>query len=236
MTDASNQTPEPTRPLLVLLHGLGEWPTAWQPQLDALPPDWQITAPWLRGLKPTAKVPFELVAASSEIAGLPQQHGVERMHVVADGLGALVALHLAAEAPELVDRLVVSSPPMTPPKWALRMQGAALRLTSDRKLASKGLSKERILSANREVAELDLAGRLSAVTASTLVVAGESDRTGLTAARLVASRVPDARLETLPGGATLHTSHPEQFNRLAVAFLTEGPAGGDSTGTGQTGE
>ncbi len=220
MSDATPESgPSGRRPLLVLLHGLGEWPTAWQPQLDALPPDWQITAPWLRGLKPTATEPFDLAAASADIAGLPQQHGVERMHIVADGLGALVALHLAAEAPDLVDRLVVSSPPMTPPKWALRMQGAALRLTSDKKLASKGLSKERILSAHREMADLDLASRLPGITAATLALAGEEDRTGQAAARLVAAKVPGAELATLAGTTPLHTSNPEGFNKLAVDFL-----------------
>ncbi|WP_203336457.1 alpha/beta fold hydrolase [Nocardioides limicola] len=208
------------QPLVVLLHGLGEWPTAWQPQLDALPSGWQIAAPWLRGLKPTATEPFDLLAATSDIAALPQQHGVERMHLVGDQLGALVALHLAANHPELVDRLVVSGAPITPPRWVLGMQRLATRLTSERKLAARGLSRERILSANRAMAELDLAGQLSAVTAPTLVIGGRAEKTGMAAARLIAAKVAESRLELLPGGTHLHTSHAHDFNRLVVDFLT----------------
>ena len=80
---------------LVLLHGLGTGPSAWQPQLDALA-DRDVVAP---DLVPTYRLGFQaavdavtgLLSAGDEVCGL--------------SLGGLVALHVAARVD--VRRIVV---------------------------------------------------------------------------------------------------------------------------------
>jgi 2-succinyl-6-hydroxy-2,4-cyclohexadiene-1-carboxylate synthase len=70
-----------------------------------------------------------------------------------------------------------------------------------------------------------LHGRLAAIAAPTLVVAGTRDPLGLDRARAVAAAIPDARLEALDGvGHAAHRESPARFRRLALDFLQEVPA------------
>ncbi len=63
---------------------------------------------------------------------------------------------------------------------------------------------------------------LSDIAAPTLVVVGEYDQAPfLQAARLMAARIPGARLEIVGGAAHLPSlEHPEQFNDLLTGFLS----------------
>jgi pimeloyl-ACP methyl ester carboxylesterase len=63
--------------------------------------------------------------------------------------------------------------------------------------------------------------RLEAVLAPTLVVVGADDVPDMLAiAEVLAERIPDARLETIPGAAHLPTlEQPETVNRLLLDFL-----------------
>jgi len=67
-----------------------------------------------------------------------------------------------------------------------------------------------------------LHGRLSAVRAPTLVIAGALDPVGRARAEAIAAGVPGARLAILDGvGHTPHEERPLRFRRLALGFLQE---------------
>jgi pimeloyl-ACP methyl ester carboxylesterase len=71
----------------------------------------------------------------------------------------------------------------------------------------------------------DALDRLGAVTAPTLVVAGEQDLlTPPWIAREVAAAIPGARFEVIRGDGSSHVlpiERPDDFNRLVSTFLTE---------------
>jgi len=70
-----------------------------------------------------------------------------------------------------------------------------------------------------------LFGRLAAVGAPTIVIAGALDDRGRPRAERVARGIPGARLELVEGaGHTPHEEQPAAFRRLALDFLQEDPA------------
>lgn len=83
-------------------------------------------------------------------------------------------------------------------------------------LANEGVVEERPLAP-------PAIGRLDEVNVPVLIIAGELDtaRTRAAAGHL-AARLPQARLELIPGAAHLpNMERPEEFNRLLLAFLNE---------------
>ncbi|KQZ85277.1 hypothetical protein ASD56_02640 [Microbacterium sp. Root166] len=103
-------------PALLLLHGSGPGVSAWANFGDLLPPigaQHRIIAPDLPGYG-TSYVPeldgdYALIAIAA-IRRVLEAEGVDRVHVLGNSLGGMIAFRLAIEHPELVDRIVAMGP------------------------------------------------------------------------------------------------------------------------------
>ncbi|MDO5535411.1 MAG: alpha/beta hydrolase [Propionibacteriaceae bacterium] len=213
--------------LLVLLHGLGQSPQAWQDQVTAMPAGFEAVAPWLKGTRPGRAEQFSVTGASDDVLALLNQHGAEQMSLVGVSLGAVVALDAAIRAPETVSHLVLAAGQVNPPKSVMRMQRLVFSLVPAKRLAAMGVEKQRFLQALDEAARVDFRSRLGEVTAKTLVLVGANDKANLTAARDLAAGIPGARLEFVPdAGAQPNVENPEAFNALVWPFLAGAAAEG----------
>lgn len=217
-------TPDPPSPPvprpLVLLHGLGQSPIAWQDFVSALGAGRSMHAPWMKGLKPNDAVGFDLGDAAVGVANELELQGIQEADFLGVSVGGSVALRLAVERPELVARLVLAGAMVRPSARSLRMQKLALRLVPESKLIDAGVSRPRMLAVFDALRTFDGTDSLAKVVAPTLVVVGAKDRTGIPAARALAAAVPDARLETIPDqGSLLNTEAPRQLAELTRTFL-----------------
>lgn len=92
-----------SRPRVVLLHGVGLDRTMWQPIVELLDGDFEVTAPDLLGHGANKPAPDGVTLAdlAADLADIidPQSH------LVGFSLGALVAQHLSVHRPELVATL-----------------------------------------------------------------------------------------------------------------------------------
>lgn len=206
-------------PAVMFLPGMGQMPTDWQEQVTALPTGWRGFVPWLPGLKPTDKQGFELDRAVGELLTFMDTHNLRSTHLVGLSLGAAVALRLAARHPERVQRLVLASGQVTPPKLVMKMQLALMRRTPEAKFLAEGMLKERAIGAVETLAKLDLRADLKAVQAPTLVLAGAQDAANKAGAKALAGGIRGARLVTIDGGHALNTANPTDFNREVFGFL-----------------
>ncbi|MDN5790874.1 MAG: alpha/beta hydrolase [Micrococcales bacterium] len=223
---SSGNRGERPRPL-VLLHGLGQSPIAWQDFVSALGAGRPMHAPWMAGLKPRDRIGFDLAAAADGVADELELQGIRQADFLGASVGGSVALRLAVERPELVGRLILAGAMVRPSSRSLRMQQLALRLVPETKLVDAGVSRPRMLAVFDALKTFDAAGSLARVTAPTLVVVGAKDRTGIPAARQLAAAVPGARIETIRGvGSLLNTEAPRQLADLTRAFLDEPVAEG----------
>ncbi|MGO4599832.1 alpha/beta fold hydrolase [Terrabacter sp. 2RAF25] len=220
MPSGADPSPRP-RPL-VLLHGLGQSPIAWQDFVSAFGAGRPMNAPWMRGLKPKDPVGFDLAAAAAGVADELELQGVKQADFVGVSVGASVALRLAVERPELVGRLVLAGALVRPSKGALRMQRLAMRLVPESKLVDAGVSRPRMLAVLESLRGFDGTESLRQVTAPTLVVAGSKDKAGVTAAQHLSQQLPTARLHVVDGaGPLLNTESARELADLTHAFLDE---------------
>jgi 3-oxoadipate enol-lactonase len=205
---------------LVLLHGIGTGPGAWQPQLEARP---DASAP---DLVPAYRQSFE--AAVDEVAALVPP-GAD---VCGLSLGGLVALHVAQRV--AVGRLIVCAGFDRLPA-GLRRRIRALALAArvlprgflHRQLVAE-LPEPHRMRAAEEIAPLrpaelsrlmwQAAGSVvepERITIPVVVACGERDRANLRLSRALAERLPNARLEIVPGaGHVANLDNPEAFSVL----------------------
>jgi 3-oxoadipate enol-lactonase len=214
-------------PPVLLLHPLGVDRSFW----DGVVADGALAGRQVltydfpgHGETPVPEHPYTVEDLAHQARTLLEEAGHARVDVVGVSLGGLVAQRLAADAPDLVRRLVVVDAVAVYPEpmremWRDRAVRApvegvepfldptlGLWFTHDR-LAEGGpvvdSARRSFLAGDgngyglacRALAEADVTGVLGRITAPTLVVCGEDDAPPFTAAaRALGERLPDARV------------------------------------------
>jgi len=229
-------------PVLVLLGSLGSDVSMWEPQRPALA-GFRVIGVDLpgHGGSPVPDEPFsigdgaravlELVDGPASICGL--------------SLGGLVAMAIAADAPDRVERLVLactkaSFPPSE--QWAeraalVRREGTAAIVdgvlarwfTPAAEPAVVERARAMFLATPAEgyarcceaLRDADLGPALARIASPTLIVGGSADPTVTPAdAAALAGAIPGARHVTIPGGAHLVSAErPTEFNRELLEHL-----------------
>lgn len=207
---------------VVFLHGIGVGPDSWDAHLAALPDGYTGIAPQIAGLTDADERVFTLSGAASDVIRDLDQRGVDRAHLCGLSLGAMIAVQAAIDYPDRVASLVLSGGQVHPPPALMTLQSALMRVLPARVVAPDGTSKQRVLGVLAEVARIDFRPHLARIAAPTLVLCGSKDRVNLSAARALATGIPDARLRVIDGGGhELNTHKPELFNAEVAAFLRQ---------------
>lgn len=94
---------------LLLLHGLGSSSEDWENQVPVLAESYDVIVPDFRGHGSSSKPagPYSIEQFSADIIGLLEAVEVERCIVVGISLGGMVAFQVAADRPDVAERLVV---------------------------------------------------------------------------------------------------------------------------------
>jgi 3-oxoadipate enol-lactonase len=244
---------KPASSPVLLLHGLGSCGEDWLLQLPELEPEFLVIMPDLRGHGRSsdllAGVRIEHLAA--DMAEVLQRVAGQPAHIVGLSMGGLVAQQLALEYQKLVKSLtLVNTFPRIRTSVGMFVRGLIRssylligRMDLLAAWLAKGLfpkpeqaqyrelaaarfcsnSKENYVRAARAIARFNVHKRLGEITADTLVVAGDRDRTvPLQAAVLLKEAIPGAQMSTIgdSGHATPIDAY-EDFNRILTAFLTQ---------------
>lgn len=198
--------------------------------------------------------PYELADLVADLAGLLEAVGERRCHLAGYSLGGLVAQGFALAHPDRLDRLVLVSTvagrtaaerERVMERYRMVEHGIAgehfqnsvsrwyteeFQRRHPEAIAAAAEENRRMdpgcyAAAYRVLATADLADRLGEIRRPTLVVTGEHDVGSNTRmARLMAERIPGARLEILPGMRhAILAEVPERVAALIEAFLA-GPA------------
>lgn len=205
---------------LVLLHGLGQSPLAWEDVVPLLYTSRPLLTPWIPGTRPIDPRPLGLSASAAALDQELMLEGKDAVDVCGVSLGGMVALQLAADFPERVRRLVVIAAQVRPPRTLIRLQRPLIRMVPRQRFIDAGVSKSRMLDLLDLIADADLSAELTRITASTLVLCGTKDRPNQPAARQIAAAIPGAELALVPGaGHELNRQQPRELARLLTDFL-----------------
>jgi pimeloyl-ACP methyl ester carboxylesterase len=99
-------------PAVLLLHGFPAHWADWEPQMQALAASgFRAIAPDLPGYGESGQLPrvldYRAGLLATDLAGLIRALGLERAHVIGHDWGGTLAYLLAAQHPELVERLII---------------------------------------------------------------------------------------------------------------------------------
>lgn len=138
------------------------------------------------------------------------------------GLGALVALKVAAGFGRRVTALVLSTA-RTPQSTAVLSLSHGVRGLLPASTAQRlGASPRQVLDLLDQVRPLDYRGWVSRVTSPALVLVGDRDVANLGPSMRLAQSVPGARLQTVPKmAAGWMLAEPERYAGLVAEFLAE---------------
>jgi 3-oxoadipate enol-lactonase len=228
---------------------LGTTTGLWEPALPLLAQRFRVVRYDHRGHggSPVPPGPYRLDDLGGDVVALLDRLGVERAHVSGVSLGGMVAMWLAANAPERVDRLVpiCTTTRFDPPSmWrsraaSVRADGlasivdgilvrwlppdASPELVAAARALMAGVPDEGYAATCAALEEADLAPSLARIVAPTLVVAGDLDPASPPAdAERIAAGIRGARVAVVPGAAHLAVlSHPAEVAALMISFLEE---------------
>jgi len=215
-------------PLMIFLHGPGMSPPVWQDVVSQINPAQPMVAPWLKGLKPGPRDPadpkagvagFDLSAAAVAILDLMAARDAAQADLIGFSLGGLVALRVAAMAPDKIAHVVLVSTPLVPSQKALARQRMALKLMPAS--AFRGVPKEQVLAGLDALRTADIAPDLAAVEAPCLVIVAESDPLGVASANGWRQEL-GAVVRTLPGADdNLLLTAPAEVAQLTTDFCSD---------------
>jgi pimeloyl-ACP methyl ester carboxylesterase len=194
-------------PPLLLIHGLGYARRGWEPVVDALAEEHEVVLFDNRGIgeSDAPAGPYSVRMLAEDAVSVLDAAGIERAHVLGTSLGGMVAVQLALDWPERVDRLVLActtsggegAAPM--PEQTVRLiqespglpREVAMRRGVENALAqgADAATIERIMEHRLATAQplsawlsqaaagmsFDVWNRVGEVTAPTLVVTGDLD-------------------------------------------------------------
>jgi pimeloyl-ACP methyl ester carboxylesterase len=210
---------------VILLHGTGGEGARWMPTIRALAPEFRVIAPDQIGFGQSDKplTTYHSGVFAGFLARFMQAIGVPKASLVGQSMGAQVALSLAVQYPQLVDRLVLvngggfrSGPAASntaPPDWYARQIANAGTLSESREYLEKLYYDHSFIT--DELVERNLIQRLrSAHTIESMQVAGDRGLGGLTEEEVHGIKAPTI----LVWGANDKISPPANADKLNAAI------------------
>lgn len=155
--------------MVIFLADAGQLPTVWQPQVEALPPELPMAAPWLDGLRPGQGRRFEPASAAQGVSNVLTEQGIDRGYVVAHGFSTIVAA-LAAAQDDRIAGLILIAPRVALSKRQLRGMKWMLRFWP------KTVDRGTLITALEEFADIDLIGALQRIDAPAALIAIDRDQ------------------------------------------------------------
>ena len=217
-------------PPLVLVHGLGASSKWWARNVPALAAHFRVHLVDLPGHGRNARAPLALASASAGLAAWAEAVGLARASWVGQSMGGLIVARLAAERPDLVERLVLVAAAGLPfavpfPRLLLRVAPALLQVPLRlipailRDYVSVG--PRQLLRLGREVVATDLTHTVASIRAPTLVLWGERDPLipVATAGRLTALIRGSRSVVVRGAGHNVMWERPDVFEAVVVPFL-----------------
>ena len=211
---------------LVMLHGNGEDHTYFKHQMAPFSERYQVIALETRGhgQSPRGTAPFTLEQFAEDLKGFLDSREISRCHLLGFSDGANIALLFALKYPDYVEKLVLNGADLSPSGVKLSTQAPIVLgwglLQVIRRLDKRAQPKWELLDLMTTQPHINPKA-LSALSMSTLVVAGKRDMIRDKHTRLIAKSIPGSQLVILPGDHFVARRNWQEFNPVVLDFLYE---------------
>jgi 3-oxoadipate enol-lactonase len=213
----------------------------WEPQFAPFAERYHVLAPQLIGPGGSlGDAPFTLSAAAAAVAALVRTHGALPVHLCGLSLGAMVALQVYQQDPDIVASLALSGGQVHPNPLLMGVQRVIMAAIPERQFTDsmptffkeryptlvevaqaegKRIGKRGIIQVTHEVGRADYRRLLPNITVPTLVMCGSRDRVNLPASKYMKTRVPQASLYVVPdAGHEWNLEQPDVFTQTLLTF------------------
>lgn len=240
---------DPQAPPVVFLHGNRDNHTHFAELAALLSGERRCASVDLRGhgLSSKEDVPLSAQRCADDLVTVLDELGWQRAVLVGHSLGSVTAMVFALDHPERVSSLVLMGsaahyemkwqrPPVTEETYrdviaqSNERAGPFFFLPQHPAVAARVIASWSWVpfSVHKNLIELrhpDLRERIAGITARTLVIAGDQDRsTPVSSAELLVERIPDARLHVVAdAGHFMFLEHPLEVASAIKDFLTVTP-------------
>ena len=211
---------------LILLHGNGENCDYFAGQIDEFAQYYHVYALDTRGhgKTPRGDTPFTIRQFADDLLAFMDAHSIDKAHVLGFSDGGNIAMIFAMKYPERVLRLILDGANLDakgvkpsiqiPIEIGYRFSKMFAKQSAEARKHAELLG----LMVNDPNVRPE---ELSAITAKTLVIAGNKDMIKESQTRLIASNIRDSQLVILKGDHFIANKCPEAFNRAVLAFLRD---------------
>ena len=211
-------------PPLLLLHGNGEDGTYFVHQVKEFFRDFTVYTIDTRGHgnSPRGTAPFTISQFADDLLAFMDEQGLKQADILGFSDGGNIALTFAMRHPDRVRRLILNGANLDPKGVKPLVQ---LPIVLGYHFAS--LSKSPKAKARAELLGLMVnephidPAELGKLSMPVLVIAGTRDMIRENHTRLIANRIPNARLALIPGDHFIASKEPAAFNRAVRTFFTE---------------
>lgn len=211
---------------LILLHGNGESSDYFKAQVEEFSKLYRVIAVDTRGHGRSARgvEPFTLSQFADDLFTFMDNLNIEKAHILGFSDGANIALLFALRYSHMVEKLILNGADLTPKGVKLSTQipimigygiVSAISLIDKNAVAKKELLGLMVTQPNIEPA------KLSALTMPVLVIAGTKDMIKEEHTKLIASSIPNAKLQFIEGGHFIAKKNNVAFNTVVEDFLVD---------------
>lgn len=209
---------------LILLHGNGEDSSYFCRQTEYFQKSRRVFAVDTRGhgRSPRGTAPFTIRQFAEDLRDFMEERQIGRADILGFSDGGNIALVFALRYPEKTGRLILNGANLYFRGMERSVQASVLLeyLTSSlagrfSKKAASRAELARLMVKDPAIDPGDLAG----IRSRTLVIAGDRDMIKESHTRLIASKIPGARLCILPGSHFVAAENPDLFNEVVEKFL-----------------
>lgn len=203
----------------IFVHGLGQGPESWKELDNCLAGGMQTKFPALSDLKGTGAFTYDNLYAGFK-AYCSRQDG--HLHLCGLSLGAVLALHYAAEHPGKIASLCLIAPQYKMPKRLLQIQDMVFHLMPKAAFAGTGLNKKEMLCLTGTMRKLDFSDRLGNISCPTLIVCGAKDLANRRTSISLSGKIPGAFFREVPGaGHEVNREAPDVLAQMLLHFWRE---------------
>ena len=211
---------------LILLHGNGENCDYFVGQTDVFAQHYHVYALDTRGhgKTPRGDAPFTIRQFADDLLAFMDTHGIDKAHILGFSDGGNIAMIFAMKYPDRVLRLILNGANLDAKGVKPSIQ---IPIEIGYRFAKVFAKKSEEARKHAELLGLMVNDpnvrpeELAAITAKTLVIAGNKDMIKESQTRLIASNIRDSQLVILKGDHFIANKCPEAFNRAVLAFLRD---------------
>lgn len=212
---------------LVLLHGNGEDHTYFKSQLEYFSKKFRVIAPDTRGHGKTERGggEFSIRRFADDLHSFFLEHGIEKVDVLGFSDGGNIALLFALKYPQMVRKLVLNGANLFPKGVKTSVQ---LPIEIGYKIAKPFSKFSKEAKKNAEILSLMVndpyiePNELKLLKMPVLVIVGTNDMIKESHTRLIAEKIPNAKLVIMDGDHFIANKNPKVFNTHVENFLSGG--------------